>query len=300
MNTILIILIPLALLCGGLLYAVDAATSAPGGIRFCRLPPSSIRPRSNVREEFDQVELQRLGESLKRHGQQQPILVAPDPADAGRFLIVAGERRWRAARLAGIEELECKVLPAFPEDPAELATLQLVENCLREDVEPISQAHAFMRLMEARGWTAAQLASELNLSDAHVSRTLVLLRLPEDLAGRVDRGELVPGIAREVARLESAEAMRAMVQVARDEALTSEQVRERVSSQLKLKTAGRRNGGKARRSEVLRLEGRWEARIDEKQLTLKYRGPGRSKPRADQQLEAIEELARELRHRLDP
>jgi ParB/RepB/Spo0J family partition protein len=298
MFTTLIALIPLALLCGGLLYAVDVGASAAGGVRFCRLPPASIRPRSNVREEFDQVALRRLGESMRKFGQQQPIVVAPDPSDPGLFLVVAGERRWRAARLVGIEDLECKVLAAFPEDPAELATYQLIENCVREDLRPIEQAYAFQRLMEHRDWTGSHLAAELHLSDAHVSRTLALLRLPDDLAEKVNRGELVPGIAREVSRLDSAESMRAMVQVARDESLTSEQVRDRVTSQLKLKTAGRRSGGKARRAEVLRLEGRWEARIDEKQLTLRYRGPGRSRPRADQQVEALEELLLALRERI--
>ncbi|MGE3819158.1 MAG: ParB/RepB/Spo0J family partition protein [Isosphaeraceae bacterium] len=272
-------------------------TTGAVGVRYARIPVSAIRPRSNVRTEFDAESIGRLAVSLKTHGQQSPIIVAPDAAEAGRYLIVAGERRWRAARLAGLETVEARVLPAFPEDHAELATWQLIENCQRENLRPMEEAHAFTRLLEHKAWTSKRLAEELGLAPSTVTRSLALLRLPEDLAAQVDGGALKPAIARELARLSSEAAMRAILAEAMERALPAEEVRELVTSQIHLKPRGRGPSGPSRSDPVIRL-GRWEAVVASKRVVLRFLGGKGGAPRSEQTLEAVERLAAALRERL--
>src|SRR3954470_428459 len=101
------------------------------------------------RREFEPEKLAELGLSLKRRGQLQPIRVREDKEN-DRFVIVAGERRWRAARMMEMPTLECIVVKR-PMTDAEKLTLQLIENCVREELKPIEQAHAFKALMEREG-----------------------------------------------------------------------------------------------------------------------------------------------------
>ena len=118
------------------------------------------------RDEFEPEALARLAESLKARGQLQPIRVRWDEGSSA-YVIVCGERRWRAAGMAGLSGLECIVMDA-PVGTDELLALQLVENLMREDLKPIEQAKAFRSLMDQHGWSTHRVAGELGVSQNHV------------------------------------------------------------------------------------------------------------------------------------
>jgi len=158
------------------------------------------------RTEFDPAAIARLAESLKSHGQIQPISVRWSD-DMGRYLIVTGERRWRASILAGRPTIAAVILEGQRTD-SQVLEMQLVENALREDLQPIEQARAFRTLMERNDWTAARLAEALQLTGASVTRALALLDLPYTVQDAVASGELAPSVAYEVSKLDDPEAQR--------------------------------------------------------------------------------------------
>jgi ParB family chromosome partitioning protein len=160
-----------------------------------RVAPDPDQPR----KEFDAGELERLAASIKARGVLQPLLVRWEEG-RGVHTIVAGERRWRAAGMAGLAEV-----PAIVTDrdysAEELLEIQLIENALREDLKPIEQANAYRRLMDARGWSLRQVADELHVAHSSVARALALLELPPPVQAQVDAGELGPTVAAELAKL---------------------------------------------------------------------------------------------------
>jgi ParB family transcriptional regulator, chromosome partitioning protein len=160
------------------------------------------------RKEFDPDALDRLAASIKRHGQLLPARVRWD-ADLGKWVIISGERRFQAAKRAGMKTLTCVFVDrALTEQ--EILAEQIVENLLREDLKPIEQADAYKSLMAMNGWSGSQLAEALHISKATVSRVLALLKLPDDIKVQVDKGELPSTAAYEVAKLPTADAQRAM------------------------------------------------------------------------------------------
>ena len=175
----------------GIVRSVNAAE-----IPLDRIAPDPDQPR----EEFEPEALDRLAESLKTKGQLQPIRVRWDEG-RGLYVIVAGERRWRAATMAGLKSLACVIADA-PAEPGELLALQLIENCVREDLRPIEQAKAFRALMDLNGWSGNQVAKVLGIAQPNVVRALALLDLPAPVQDRVERGELAPSAAYEVSKLE--------------------------------------------------------------------------------------------------
>src|SRR5262249_22242797 len=138
-----------------------------------KLAPDPAQPR----EEFNEEALSRLAESLQTKGQLQPIRVRWDEG-RGVYTILVGERRWRAARMAGLPTIAAVVADG-PIDAGELLAIQLVENCLREDLKPIEQAKAFKILIDRNGWTVRQAAHELSINHSNVVRALALLELPQ-------------------------------------------------------------------------------------------------------------------------
>src|SRR4051812_22463781 len=154
------------------------------------------RDPNQPREEFELESLGRLAESLKTRGQLQPIRVRWDEGQ-GVYIIVCGERRWRAAELAGLSTMACVIMEG-PITAAELLAIQLVENALREDLKPIEQAKAFRSLMESNDWSTRQLASELAITQSNVVRALALLDLPAAVQVQVEEGTLSPATAYEV------------------------------------------------------------------------------------------------------
>ena len=173
---------------------------AAAEIEVGRIVPDPDQPRT----EFDPEAIARLAESLKAYGQIQPISVRWSD-DMGSYLIVTGERRWRASILAGRPTIAA-VLIEGERTESQVLEMQLVENCLREDLQPIEQAKAFRTLMGRNGWTAARLAEVLQLTGASVTRALALLELPCTVQDAVAEGRLAPSVAYEVSKLDDPEA----------------------------------------------------------------------------------------------
>jgi ParB family chromosome partitioning protein len=180
------------------------------------------------RDEFDEAALDRLADSLKTRGQLQPIRVRWDEG-RGVYVILVGERRWRAARRAGLTELSC-VIEDHPVPADERLVIQLVENALREDLRPVEQARAYKALMEAKGWSGNQLAKELHVAQSSVVRALSLLELPVVVQSQVEQGTLAATVAAELTRLPTSEAQADVAQVIVAEGLNRSEVSELVQA----------------------------------------------------------------------
>jgi ParB family transcriptional regulator, chromosome partitioning protein len=187
-----------------------------------------VRDPDQPREEFDEEALQRLADSLRTRGQLQPIRVRWDEG-RGVYVILVGERRWRAAQRAGLAELSCIVVEGeLPAD--ERLMIQLVENALREDLRPVEQARAYKALMEARGWSGNQLAKELHIAQSSVVRALALLELPAPVQAQVEQGALAATVAAELTKLPEPAMQAEVAQAIVDQGLTRSEVAEVVKA----------------------------------------------------------------------
>jgi ParB family transcriptional regulator, chromosome partitioning protein len=175
---------------------------AAATIEVDRIIPDPDQPR----KDFDPEALDRLAASLADHGQIQPITVRWSEA-VGRYLIVTGERRWRASVKAGRPTIAA-VIAEVDRTESQILELQLIENCLREDLLPVEQARAFRTLMDRNGWTATRLARTLHMSEAAIGKALALLSLPEPIQSQVESGAIAPSVAYELTRLDDPEAQR--------------------------------------------------------------------------------------------
>ena len=178
-----------------------------------KLSVSAVYPNPDQpRKRFDDAGLHDLAASIKASGLLQPITVRPD--DAGRFMIVAGERRWRAHQLAGLPTIEANLV-AVSDD--ELAIAAIVENLQRQDITPLEEAFAFQRMID-QGYSVEALALRLGLKQPHrISDRLQLLRLAPDYLDLFRKGHLTPSQAFELSRLDPAGqvALFAMLQAGR-------------------------------------------------------------------------------------
>jgi len=163
---------------------------ASGGIQTLSLDQLKPNP-DQPREHFNQESLSELAESIRQQGIIQPIL-AESRVD-GSFLLVAGERRWRAAKLAGLEEVPVIVRDFTPEQKLEIA---LVENVQREDLTPMEEARAYRHLMDALGLSQQDVADKVGKKRSTVANSLRLLKLPENMRTAVENGKLTAGHAR--------------------------------------------------------------------------------------------------------
>ena len=162
------------------------------------LPISRLEPRrEQPRTYFDDEALEELARSVAQYGLIQPITARKLPS--GYYQIIAGERRWRAARLAGLEELPVRVIEADDRLTAELA---LVENLQREDLNPIEEARGFKALIDDYGLTQEEAAKSVGRSRPAVTNALRLLSLSEGVLALVERGELSAGHARALVPIE--------------------------------------------------------------------------------------------------
>ena len=174
----------------------DALSSGATSLPIGDIEPDRNQPRSN----FDEAALEELAESVAAHGILQPILVRPQ--SDGSYRIVAGERRYRAARMAGLHEVPVvvKVL-----SDAEAAAIALIENLQREDLNPMEEAIGIKKLMDDFGLTQNEAAERLSKSRPAVANALRLLQLPEDCIELVADGTLSAGHARTLLGLENKE-----------------------------------------------------------------------------------------------
>lgn len=175
------------------------------------------------RKEFDPEALDHLARSLKDRGQLMPARVRWAD-DLGRWVIVAGERRFRAAARAGLPTLLCVEAPGGL-TPDEVLDEQLTENCVREDLKPVEQARAFQALMTRRGWSQRQLADHLHVSQSKVQKALALLDLPEPIRADVDTGAIAPSTAYELTKVPDPARQAALADAARAGGLKREAAR---------------------------------------------------------------------------
>lgn len=182
--------------------------------------PGKFQPRT----EFDQEALQSLAESIKEKGVLQPLLVRRDK-DGISFEIIAGERRWRASKLAGLDKV-----PVIEKDFSDKEVLEvaLVENLLRENLSAIEEAEGLQRLIDEFSHTQEALSQIIGKSRSHIANTLRLLNLPESVQTLVKENKLSAGHARALVGLENAEALAKQI-VAKD--LSVRQVEDLVAKQ---------------------------------------------------------------------
>lgn len=174
---------------------------SPGTDEMTTLPLSRIEPREDQpRDVFEEDSLQSLADSISRYGLLQPITVRYQ--DSGYYQIIAGERRWRAARLAGLTEVPVRIIEADDRTTAELA---LVENLQREDLNPIEEAKGYQSLINDFGLTQEEAAKSVGKSRPTVANALRLLSLSPDVLYLVETGELSAGHARALVSLQDPE-----------------------------------------------------------------------------------------------
>lgn len=181
-----------------LLFAENALEDAGKAVT---LPIAEIQPnRDQPRKEFDEAALSELSASIAQHGVIQPLLVRP--MAGGGYQIVAGERRFRASRMAGLTEVPAVIREMTDRQASELA---LIENLQREDLNPMEEALGYHTLMQSYDLTQEETAKIVNKSRPAVANALRLLNLPEEIAAMVASGVLSAGHARAVLSFDSAE-----------------------------------------------------------------------------------------------
>ena len=171
------------------------ANRAFGKIDIKRVCPDPNQPRI----EFEKEAIIQLASSISAKGQLAPIRVRWSE-ELSMWLIISGERRWRACKKAGLKTIDCN-FEEQPLSPTQILEEQLIENLLRVDLKPVEEAKSFQKLIEVNGWTGNQLAMALNISPTRVSRALALLKLPDETRARIDGGEISARAGYELSRL---------------------------------------------------------------------------------------------------
>ena len=183
----------------GLEALFGSAAVETGKNDFEYLPITRVEPRHDQpREYFDEAGLSELAASIAEHGVLQPLTVRRVGRDG--YQIIAGERRWRAARIAGLSEVPARIIEADDRKATELA---LVENLQREGLNPVEEAAGYRTLMTEYGLTQEEVSDTVGKSRSLVANTLRLLRLPEDVLVLLKDGEIAPGAARALLSLEN-------------------------------------------------------------------------------------------------
>lgn len=181
----------------GLGALIDDFSASESTQTVTSLPLQKVEPNPNQpRHRFDEEELQALADSISEHGILQPLAVRK--MEGGFYQIIAGERRWRAARLAGLQEVPVVVVEADDKTVMELA---LIENLQRQDLNPMEEAEGYRVLTEEYGLTQEEAAARVGKSRPAVANALRLLALPDEVRELVEKGELSAGHARAILSL---------------------------------------------------------------------------------------------------
>jgi ParB family chromosome partitioning protein len=164
-------------------------------VRLTEVEPNPLQPRKS----FETEPLEALAESIAQHGIIQPIVVRPKD---GMYMIVTGERRWRAARMAGLSEVPVIIIEADDRKAAELA---LVENLQRKDLNPVEEAKAYADLIDEYSYTQEEIAKKVGRSRSSITNSLRLLDLPDSILDKLAAGELSEGHAKVLLGLKNKE-----------------------------------------------------------------------------------------------
>ncbi|MER9842679.1 ParB/RepB/Spo0J family partition protein [Mesorhizobium australicum] len=171
-----------------------AAPEKPGMSADGKVPIEFISANpKNPRRHFGDAELTDLAQSIREHGVVQPVVARPSPTQAGRYEIIAGERRWRAAQRAGLTEIPVIIRDVNDRTALELA---IIENVQRADLNAVEEAQGYQQLIDDHGYTQADLGQVIGKSRSHVANTLRLLKLPDVIRDMLVDGALSAGHAR--------------------------------------------------------------------------------------------------------
>ena len=212
----------------GALFTPPAEAPLPhGGAQpeITSLPVDSIRPNpAQPRRDMDEAALDSLAESIRNHGVVQPLIVRPLEED-GSYEIVAGERRWRAARSAGLTRVPVRVMEGSDRD---LREISLVENIQREDLSPLEIASAITELIQHHTLTQEEVAERIGWSRAAVTNKLRLLQLPEEVRNMLSESLLSEGHCRALLSVDSPSMMIALARTAEERGMSVRQLEEAV------------------------------------------------------------------------
>ncbi|MBQ8409032.1 MAG: ParB/RepB/Spo0J family partition protein [Clostridia bacterium] len=183
-----------------------------------------IEPRKDQpRKDFDEEAIQLLADSIAIHGVLQPIIVRENADFPGTYEIIAGERRWRAAKIAGLSEIPVVLVDG---DDLKVAQIALVENVQREDLNPVEEAFAYQALIERFGLTQEQLSKEVGKSRSAVANMLRLVDLPDEVLTLLKEGKITGGHAKAILGLDDEEQMVALAQKVYEKDLSVRRVEE--------------------------------------------------------------------------
>lgn len=197
------------------IFAENNAETAEGAVA---VKISEIEPnRDQPRKEFDSAALSELADSISQHGVLQPLLLRP--MLSGGYRIVAGERRWRAARMAGLSEVPAVIREMTDTEEMLFA---LIENLQREDLTPLEEARGYRTLIETQDFTQEEVSQTVGKSRPAVTNALRLLNLPEDIQEMLEKGEITAGHARTLLSFKNEDDMRVGAQKAKQGASVRE------------------------------------------------------------------------------
>lgn len=208
-------------------------TPAEGGVLYIDI--NEIKPNaSQPRKTFNEEKLQELADSIEKHGLIQPVVLRK----SGRgYEIVAGERRYRAARLIGLRELPCIVKTLSDEENMLLA---IIENMQREDLNPIEEAEGLRQMIDKYGLTQEQVSSSVGKSRPYIANSLRLLRLPEYVRSLTAEGKITTGHARALVAVKDKNKQIALADRVAEEGLSVRQIEKLAASEDKTKTAAKK------------------------------------------------------------
>ncbi len=271
----------------GLESLIPISEGTPSG--FAELELSSIRPNpQQPRVTFDDEGLANLAESIRSVGVLQPVLVRLDPD--GGYLLIAGERRWRAAARAGLTRIPAVIRDR---DDQEWLTTALVENLQRADLGPLEEAAAFQQLLEDFGLTHEEVGQRVGRSRAAVTNSIRLLGLSPTIQARLASGELSAGHARALAAIEDRAFAEHVAKRAVAEGWSVRQVEEAVRLRKGETSGGRPRVREVRPAEIIELEMRLADRLGSK-VKVDFRA-GKGSLRIDyRDLEDLERIYRHL------
>ena len=209
------------------LFGDDTADIEPNDFEF--VPISRVEPRKGQpRTNFDDEGLSELALSIQQHGMLQPLTVRR--LNDGYYQIIAGERRWRASRMAGLTQVPVRIIDADDKKATELA---MVENLQREGLNPVEEAKGYKTLMDEYDMTQEEIAARVSKSRPVIANALRLLSLPEKALKLLEQGQLAPGAARAVLGLESEQQMQLAVDQIIEKNLTVRQAEALVKAMKK-------------------------------------------------------------------
>lgn len=196
---------------------IESVQDTKTAIKITRISPRGDQPRKN----FDEVALQTLADSIRIHGVIQPIIVREMGELNENYEIIAGERRWRAAKMAGLDEIPAVIMTG---DDLKVAEVALIENVQRKDLNPIEEAFAYKALIERFGLTQEEVANQAGKSRSAVANMLRLLELPDEILNLVQDEKLSMGNARAILGLDDEEKMLPLAQMAAEKELSVREV----------------------------------------------------------------------------